>query len=327
MKKRFLSIVICFIILIFIVSMLIVTFKEEKTSKDLSKLQIITTLYPNYDIASKIAGSKAEVTLLLEAGVEVHTYEPSVKDMKKISDSDMFIYTGYNMEPWVENLTQNLEKGCKIIDASKNIKLINSEEFIKEYSVLEDDKRNALNHEEMNKEHLHEYDGHVWMNPQNVLVMIDTIYEEIVELDPKNKKYYEENANKYKQEIIALDKKIEEELAKNKIDTLVFGGEFAYAYFCERYNLKVVSAYTSCGEGAEPSASRIKNIIDFIKQNNVLKVFYEELSLGTVANMISQETNTEAKVFNTLQNVSKEEINQKVSYTSIMEKNLEMICK
>lgn len=325
MKKRFLSIVICFVILIFIINMLIVTFKE-KNSKDLSKIQIITTLYPDYDIASKIVGDKAEVSMLLDAGVEVHTYEPSVKDMKKISDSDMFIYTGDNMEPWVEKLIQNLNNNCVIVDASKNVELLNSEEFIQKYSVLYEDRRSLHNDEEY-ENHTHKNDGHIWMNPKNVLIMIDTICEKIVELDPQNKTYYEENASKYKKEIEDLDKKIEDELAKNKIDTLVFGGEFAYSYFCERYNLKVATSYTSCGEGAEPSVSRIKAIIDFIKENNISKVFYEELSTGTVANMISEETEAEAKVFNTLQNVSEEEIKKNISYVDIMKKNLEMICK
>ena len=146
------------------------------------------------------------------------------------------------------------------------------------------------------------------MDPKNAIIMLDTICDELVKLDPKNKDYYEKNANEYKLQMNKLDKEIEEALRENNIDTLVVGGEFAYAYFCKRYDLKVLSCYTACGEGAEPSISRIKDVIDYINNNNIPKVFYEELSEGTVANMISEETNSKAEVFNTLHNVSKKEI-------------------
>jgi zinc transport system substrate-binding protein len=195
--------------------------------------------------------------------------------------------------------------------------------FLEEQSILDED---VHNHNNINSEHDYEYDGHIWLNPQNCLTMIDTICKYLVDIDPANKEYYEANAKNYKQEIEALDAEIENTLQENNIDTLVFGGEFAYSYFCKRYNLKVATCYTACGEGAEPSVSRIKTIIDLINEKNISKVFYEELSEGAVANMISEETNAKGVVFNTLHNVSNEEIEAGEDYVSIMRKNLEKIC-
>jgi zinc transport system substrate-binding protein len=156
--------------------------------------------------------------------------------------------------------------------------------------------------------------------------MIDTICEQLVNIDPENKEYYELNAENYKKEIENLDEQIENTLKENNIDTLVFGGEFAYSYFCQRYNLKVATCYTACGEGAEPSVSRIKKIIDLVKSKNISKVFFEELSEGTIANMIAEETTARQTVFNTLHNVSNEEILNGENYISLMQKNLEKIC-
>jgi zinc transport system substrate-binding protein len=320
MKKKILIIAICYLILILVVSLFINIFTANP-QKDEDKIQVIATLYPEYDFVKQIGGDKVEVTLLLGPGVEAHTYEPSVRNMKEISDSDMFIYTGNSMEPWAKTIIDSITTDCKIVDSSKNIELIDMNEFVEEYSILDED-----THNHSNQENDYEYDGHIWLNPQNALIMIDTICQSLIELDPENSEYYKTNAQNYKSEIEVLDKEIETTLQENNIDTLVFGGEFAYAYFCQRYNLKVASCYTSCGEDAEPSVSRIKEIIDLINKNKISKVFYEELSEGTVAQMISEETSAKRVVFNTIHNVSKEENEAGKNYVSIMRENLEKIC-
>jgi zinc transport system substrate-binding protein len=190
---------------------------------------------------------------------------------------------------------------------------------MEEYSDFSEDSHSDHEGEE------YEYDGHIWMNPQNAIKMVSTICESLSNIDPENKEYYEANAIAYISQIKLLDEEIEKALLENDVTTLVFGGEFSYAYFCEHYNLKIVSAYTACGEGAEPSVSRIKKIIDYINSNKITKVFYEELSEGTVANMISEETSATPLIFNTLHNVSKEEVEQGADYCSIMRENLKKI--
>ena len=134
--------------------------------------------------------------------------------------------------------------------------------------------------------------------------MIDTILEEIIKLDPENKEFYKTNADSYKEEILALDKEIEGTLKENDINVLVFGGEFAYSYFCQRYNIGVVTCYTACGEHSEPSISRIKEVIEYINDNHISNIYYEELSEGQISQMIAEETSAKAKVFNTLHNVT-----------------------
>lgn len=319
MKKRIFVIAICYIILIICVGLLVNFFNTNKnSSKNYDKIQIIATLFPEYDFVKQIGGDKVNVELLLDAGVEPHTYEPSVRDMKDITDSDLFVYTGKNMEPWAESITSSMtNSNCKIVDCSKNINLIEIDEFFHEHSLINEE------HTHSELEYDYEYDGHIWLDPQNAIIMIDEICESLVQVDPDNKEYYESNAKSYKEEISNLDKKIENELKNTTLDTLVFGGEFAYAYFMNRYNLNVISAYEACGDGAEPSVSKIKEIIDYINTNNIKAVYYEELSEGTVAKMISEETNAKPVIFYTLHNVSAEEMKNGENYVSIMEKNLE----
>lgn len=155
--------------------------------------------------------------------------------------------------------------------------------------------------------------------------MIDTILEEVIKLDPANKEFYEENARKYQEEILELDKEIEETLKEKNINVLVFGGEFAYSYFCQRYNLGVVSCYTACGEHSEPSVARIKEVIEYMNNNNITNIYYEELSEGQISQMISEETGANQKVFNTLHNVTLQELDSNKNYVSIMRDNLNKI--
>ena len=318
MKKRLFIILISYIILILCVIGIIKIFSDDSENSE-EKIQVTVTLFPEYDFVTKIGGDNVEVKLLLNSGVDVHSYEPSVKDMKNISDSDIFIYTCDSTEAWVGSIIDSLND-IVIVEAAQNIELINLDEFSESYNVL-----SSETHEHSEDGEEYEYDGHVWLNPQNAIIMIDNICESLCNFDSENSDYYIQNAENYKSEIEELDKEIEEKVASLESNVLVFGGEFAYSYFIKRYNLQYVSVYSSCGEEAEPSVSEVKEVIDYINQNNIKSIFYEELSEGTVAKMISEETNAKAKVFYTLHNVSEEEIENGENYISFMRKNLDVI--
>ena len=130
MKKSIIGI-ISFLLLIIIMAIIIICFKSNSTIKNNSKIQIVATLFPQYDFAKQIVGDKAEVKLLLSSGVEAHNYEPSAKDMMTIlNNSDMFLYNGTDLEPWTEKLIEGLkENNCNIVNVATDIQLIKLEEF------------------------------------------------------------------------------------------------------------------------------------------------------------------------------------------------------
>ncbi|MBR5273281.1 MAG: zinc ABC transporter substrate-binding protein [Clostridia bacterium] len=278
------------------------------------KIQIITSLFPHYDFARQIVGDKAEVTLLLKPGMESHTYDPSTADIYKITSADLFIYTGKDMEAWVEKVIASIDKnGPTIVDATREIELLHSE-----------------HHEGDNADdHDHVYDPHIWLNPLNAAQMLDTILEAICKIDPDNESFYRENAKKYKDEILLLDSDIERTINEAKIssdvDTLVFGGKFAYAYFFDRYDLDYVSAYKTCSTETEPSLTTIYQISQYIKDNGIPCVFKEELSEGKVAKSIAEISGATVQTFSTAHNVSKEDFDRGETYVSIMYQNLNVI--
>lgn len=319
--KKYIVAIISFIILIIIMTIIVMCFKTESVVKNEEKLQIVATLFPQYDFAKQIVKDKADVKLLLNSGVETHNYEPTGKDMITIlSGSDMFLYTGTNLEPWTEKIVQNLEStNCKIVNVSDGIELITIEEFEERHINSE------ILIEEHEEEHKHQeiYDGHIWQNPKNAVKMLDNVLKALCEIDPDNAEYYTKNAEEYRNQILELDGELGNIVNQSERKEIAVGGEFAYAYLVEEYGINFVSVYTNCGEGEDPSIAKVKSVIDYINKYNIPVVYYEELSEGTVAKMIAEETEAEPLVLYSIHNGD----TKKDTYVSLMSKNLENLKK
>lgn len=334
MKKTIVA-CISFLILIVVMTSLIVVFKKDTIVKDPDKLQIVATLFPQYDLTRQIVGDKANVKLLISSGVETHTYEPTAKDMITIIDnSDMFVYTGTELEPWTENIVENLKQtDAKIVDVSKNIELIKQSEFEEnhinseirdEHKHNQEDEHDEDCHDESctHESHSHIYDAHIWQSPLNAAKMLDSILESVIKLDPENEEYYKNNAQNYKDEILKLDTDLKSIVDSLKDKEIAIGGEFAYAYLIEEYDLKFVSVYSNCGHGEDPSITKVKSVIDYINNHNLPVVYYQELSEGTVAKMIAEETQTEPLVLYSIHNGQEAD-----TYVSLFRKNIESLEK
>lgn len=319
--RKYIVAIISFIILIIVMTLLVICFKTESVVKNEEKLQIVATLFPQYDFAKQIVKDKADVKLLLNSGVETHNYEPTGKDMITIlNNSDMFLFTGTVLEPWTEKIVQNLEEtNCKIVNVSDGIELITIEEFEERHINSE------IIAEEHEEEHEHQeiYDGHIWQNPKNAVKMLDNVLNAVCEIDPDNAEYYTKNAEEYKKQILEIDEKIRDIVNQSERKEIAVGGEFAYAYLVEEYGIDFVSVYTNCGEGEDPSIAKVKSVIDYINKYNIPVVYYEELSEGTVAKMIAEETKAEPLVLYSIHNGDA----QKDTYVSLMNKNIENLKK
>lgn len=315
MKK----LVVSLIILIVIVTGIIIAVNSKKDSIDMEneKLNIVVTVYPVYDFAKEIVGDKANVSMLLSPGVEIHDYEPTPQDIIKIEESDLFFYLGENLEPWAETIISGVDSKENIKDISKDIKLIEKESFEEGHSIKEHEK-----HEEHSK-----YDTHIWLDPTKSIELVKNITQELCNKDKENADYYKENADAYIKKLEELDKNFEDIVANGKRKEIAFGGPFSYAYFIERYNLDFVTAYDSCGENSEPSVEKIFSVIEEIKKNEIPVVFYKELSSGNIVKTISEETGAEALELNSLHSLTAKQISDGENYLTIMSKNLENLKK
>ena len=306
MKKIF-SIFITFVIIVF--GIVLLAINSNKKEEGNSKIKIVATLFPQYDFAKQIGKDKVDVTLLLPPGTEAHTYDPSPKDIININESALFIYTGKYMEPWAGSISSSIENSVKVLDVSKGIK------YIKEEDHHEDDEEEI--------EHEHGYDPHIWLDISNAKIMVDNILNELINIDPQNSNYYTQNAEDYKIKLDNLDEEFSNVIENSKRNIICFGDKFAYMYFINRYNLDYITAYDTCSVSSEPSVSKISDLEQKIKKENIPVIFYESLSNGTIAKSIANDMNIKALVFSSVHTVSNDDIQNGATYISVMKENLE----
>lgn len=291
--------------------------------KDPNKNHIITTLYPQYDMVKQIIGDDPrlskiyEVTLIVPPGVDAHTYDPSVADMIKIKNCDLFIYTSHTLETWVEKL--NIEKYTKVLDLSddERIELMKSEAHDEEHEE-----------EHSGHAHEHEYDPHYWVYPIYAKYMVEEIRDILIDILPPGDKDFNivtinNNAERYIKQLEKFDEDIKEivKLAKNK--TFYFASPFSFFYWAHYYDLEYVLTYATCSTEVEPSISTIVEIINQIKQNNIPAIYIKELQSITAAEMIANNTGAEILMLHSGHNVSKDDFdNPEISFLSLMRQNV-----
>ncbi len=300
---------------IFFIGAFFVLSKNETSNEKNEKISIVSTLYPYYDFAKNIGGDFVEVSLLLPPGVEAHSFEPKPSDIIKINEADIFIYTGEFMEPWAHDIIESINNTTIIIEASNNLDLIEFKEKEHEEEVHEE--------EEHEDDHGHEgIDPHVWLDFENAQKISRKIFNALVEIDAGNTSYYEENYNSFIKELADLDNLYKERLVNCQSRQVIHGGHFAFGYLAKRYDLDY-QAVLGFSPNTEPSANNLINLIEEIKNNNINYIFYEELASPKIAETLASETGTELLLLNGAHNITKEEIENKTSFISIMENNLE----
>jgi zinc transport system substrate-binding protein len=271
------------------------------------KLKIVTTLFPIYDFTRNIAGDKARVTLLLPPGIEPHSFEPKPGDMLGINNADIFIYTGKYMEPWVEGILKGLDRSDKlvIVDTSKGI-------------TLNEEKEDEKDHDK----HGHgKIDPHIWLDLSNAGKITDNILDSLIQKDAGNRDYYTKNAMAYKEKLKEMDAKYLETLSTCKRHTFIHGGHFAFGYLANRYNLQYIAAYHGSPD-AEPTPKRLIELKNKMKQYDIKHIYYEELILPRVSEVISRETGATMLKLHGAHNVSKEDMDKGITFLAIMEENL-----
>jgi len=281
--------------------------KKDHPTTGQKKLNIVTTLFPLYDFTRNIVGDNAQVTLLLPPGMEPHSFEPKPGDMLRINNADLFIYTGKFMEPWVEGILKGLDsKKLVIVDTSRGITL------------------NEEKEDEKDQDHAHGHgktDPHIWLDLSNAQKIVDNILEGVIQKDVANRDYYSKNAETYKVNLNGMDAKYRETFSTCKRRIFIHGGHFAFNYLAKRYNLQYIAAYHGSPD-AEPTPKRLIELKNMLKQYDIKYIYYEELILPRVSEVISRETGATMLKLHGAHNVSKEDMDKGITFLSLMEENL-----
>ena len=320
-----------------------------------NKISIVCTTFPQYDWVKNILGEEAErfyVTLLLDNGVDMHSYQPAVKDIATAGSSDLFIYVGGESDAWVEDALKEAK--------NKDLKAINLMETlgnsVKEEEVVEgmQEGRESLGHsheksskekQEQTQKESHEnsqeingqkeaadeepeYDEHIWLSIRNAEIMVKNIEKAIEQLDSDNAKVYQNNAENYIKKLDTLDKQYANTIQNAKYKAILFGDRFPFRYMADDYDLKYYAAFAGCS--AETMAG-FETVTFLAKKADELRlpvILTIENSDGRIAEAVKSNTtkkNQKILAMNSLQSVTKEQIADGITYLQVMQENLSVL--
>lgn len=295
--KRLIAILLCLCL------MLCGCTAQPEKPHDETKLQIVCTSFPAYDFAREIAGDRAELTLLIKPGSEVHSYEPTPKDMIRIQESDLFICNGGESEQWAKTL---------ITPELSTIYMMDCVDTVEESA---DGIYNAEDGEP-------ELDEHVWTSPLNAIKISEEICNALCKLDTDNAEAYKTNFAAYKAQLMALDREFRQVIKNSGKHTLVFADRFPMRYFALEYGLDCYAAFPGCSSETEPSAKTVAYLIDRVREDKIPAVLYMEFSNQKMADVICEDTGCKKLPFYSAHSVSAEQFEQGVSYLDLMRINL-----
>ena len=320
-----------------------------------NKISIVCTTFPQYDWVKNILGEEAErfyVTLLLDNGVDMHSYQPAVKDIATAGSSDLFIYVGGESDTWVEDaLKEAKNKDLKAINLMETL-----DNFVKEEEVVEGmheemkslghshEKSSKEKHEQTQKESHEnsqeingqkeaadeepEYDEHIWLSIRNAEIMVKNIEKAIEQLDSDNAKVYQNNAENYIKKLDTLDKQYANTIQNAKYKAILFGDRFPFRYMADDYDLKYYAAFAGCS--AETMAG-FETVTFLAKKADELRlpvILTIENSDGRIAEAVKSNTtkkNQKILAMNSLQSVTKEQIADGITYLQVMQENLSVL--
>lgn len=281
-------------------------------------LSIVATVFPAFDFAREIAGEQASVCLLVPPGSESHSFEPTAQDILRIQNCDLLICNGGESEVWLEDMLEGMEGDIPILVMMDCVQAL--EEEVKEGMQVQ-----AHEHGGEESGHEPEYDEHVWTSPRNAALISQAISQRLCSIDPENAQYFSSRCEAYCGSLLSLDEDFRSLLQGAGQPTMIFADRFPVRYFVEEYGLDYYAAYPGCAEQAEPSARTVAFLIDKVRQEHTPAVFYIEFSNQKMADVICEDTGCKKLLFHSCHNVTRQQLEEGVSYLGLMRGNLETL--
>lgn len=284
------------------------------------QLQIVTTIFPEYDWVKEILGDRsntAEITMLLDNGVDLHSYQPTAEDILKVSTCDLFIYVGGESDEWVEDALQEA--------TNEDRKVMNLLDVlggnVKEEEVIE----GMEAEEEEGEEEGPEYDEHVWLSLKNAQILCNAIADTLAEIDPDNADTYQANVKAYNEKLAQLDTEYQTAVDSAAQKTILFGDRFPFRYLVDDYGLSYYAAFVGCSAETEASFETITFLAGKVDELGLKTVLTIEKSDQKIANTVIQNTQSKDQqvlALDSMQSATSKDVSDGITYLSIMESNL-----
>ncbi len=307
--KKILTVILA---VVYILTLTSCKYTQEDTE---NKINVVCTVFPQYDFVRQIAKDKVNLTMLLPPGSEAHTYEPSPRDIISLKEADLFVAIGGESEHWAKRLLEGKE--LKDTPALFLMDCVNV--FAEEHK----DGMEHLKHED--ESHNEEYDEHIWTSPQNAVLMCKSITDALIKADGKNASFYENNAREYIGNLQELANEFDVVCKSSKRHTLIFADRFPMRYLTESLSLDYYAAFPGCSSKTEPSVSTVFYLTQKVKKENIPVVLYMDYSDGRIAKTIAKECGVKTGRLYSCHSLCKSDFANGETYVSLMKKNLSLI--
>ncbi len=316
--KKLLSVILCAVMLVTVLSACSGT--GEKA--DDGKLDIVCTIFPEYDWVMQILGDKAadaNVTLLLDNGADLHNYQPTADDIIRISNCDMFIYVGGESDKWADDVLAGATNPDMVV-----ISLI---DVLGNNAKVERTVEGMQTEEEEEEE---EYDEHVWLSLINARLFCTRIAERLAAIDEENSQTYIDNGGAYVDKLNELHNTYQQRIMEtgNVMPTLLFADRFPFRYMTDDYGIQYFAAFSGCSAESEASFETIKFLANKVDELSLKYVMIIDGSTEDIAKTVIDSTNDKNQqilVLNSMQTSTTADYQNGSTYYSIMEENLEVI--
>ena len=319
------------------------------------QLHIVTTIFPEYDWVRQIMGSSAEdaqITFLMNQGVDLHSFQPAVQDLVAVRDSDLFVYVGGESDVWVEDALQDGKDGRIVLNLMEVLAdSVVEEEIVEgmqeaehedvEHAEAEHEDAAAdpeteqedASHTRLQKAHAHsledaEYDEHVWLSLRNAEVIVQALTDALCEIDPENADTYETNAAAYTAQLDDLDKAYAQAVEEADKDTLLFAGRFPFRYLTQDYGLNYYAAFAGCSAETGASFETIAFLAgktDELGLSSLLTIKGDDQSIAVTVQNATSAKDQQILVLDSMQSTTSEDVSSGASYLQIMEENLAVL--
>lgn len=287
------------------------------------KPAVVVTIFPEYDWVREIAGDTLgdiDLTLLLDSGVDLHSYQPTVEDIVKISNCDLFVYVGGESDKWVPDaLAQSRNKEQKVLNLMDILGENAKEEEVKEGMEAE---------EEEEEEEGPAYDEHVWLSLKNAALFVGALRDALCEVNAPDADAYRANADAYLAKLNALDGEYTAAVAAAKHKTLLFADRFPFRYLTDDYGLDYYAAFIGCSAETEASFETIRFLatkVDELGLKSVLTIKGGNAKIAETVVASTADKNQTVLTLDSMQSTTSADVDAGATYLAIMTDNLAVL--
>ena len=296
-------------------------------SGDDGRIQIVTTIFPEYDWVMNILGSNpanADVAMLLDTGVDLHSFQPTAEDILKISTCDLFLFVGGESDEWTEDALRGSANPDRV--ALNLLDLLG--DAAKEEEAVEGMQEEEHEHPDESEEEGPEYDEHVWLSLRCAAVLVEKIADAVCGIDPENAEVYRQNAAAYAEKLNALDAEYRAAVENASFSVLLFGDRFPFRYLADDYGLSYYAAFSGCSAETEASFETVTFLAQKVDELSLPAVLTIEGSDRRIAETIVGNTRAKDQqilTVDSMQSVTAKDVRDGAAYLAIMEKNLSVL--